>query len=394
MISDVNRLTADLHAYPMEELNRIKLALKKENKKIYDFGVGDPKLPLWEPAIDALKESASSSLGYPSIRGDAEAKEAHETYLKERFGLESDPDRALFPTRGSKEAIFHMALSLVGRKGKMTLAYPSPGYPVYKASALFAGAIPYEVELNEENNYLVKPWTFEREVIDDLACVWVNYPHNPTGTSVDRAYWDKLVAFCHKEDVILLSDESYVDIYHSELDTEGKKELRPITPLVCSSKKVVAFFTLSKRSGFTGLRAGFMAGDKSILEAHLKARANFGLSAPLCIQKAANLTWKDRFHVDERKKELSQRLDFAYGFTKGLGLIDKKPIVPFYLWLKIPERIKKDDIRFCLDLAKDGFVATPGAWLGGKTNKHFRLSLTLGEKEMAEAFKILAKHLI
>lgn len=388
MTYSVNSTTQNLAAYPMEELHRIKLSLKKENKTTYDFGVGDPKLPLWKPAVDALKKAAENSLGYPSVRGSQETQEAHEFYLKQRFAINPSEKRAIFPTRGSKEAIFHIAFSLIGRKGKHTLAYPKPGYPVYKSSALFAHGKGFEVELTEENQFLMEPWTFPKEVIKDLTAIWVNYPHNPTGKSVDRTYWEKIISWCHENDVILLSDESYVDMHHVDFNNHPS---RPATPLSFSDEGVIAFFSLSKRSGFTGLRAGFMAGDKNILEPHMTARANFGLAAPHCIQEAANLAWKDSTHVESRKKILSKRLDFAFDQAKNFGLIKEKPINPFYLWLKIPDRVKKNDIGFCLDLAKDGFIATPGAWLGAETGKHFRLSLTLENDQMSEAFKIL-KH--
>lgn len=393
MTSDVNQTTHDLKAYPMEKLFKIKSALKEKNKKFYDFGVGDPKLPLWTPAIDALKESASLSLGYPSIAGIPELLEAGENYLKRRFSLKPSKERALIPTKGSKEAIFHIALSLVGRKGRKTIAYPSPGYPVYHSSALFAGGKPFAIELNEENNYLVEPWKLSPETISDLCALWVNYPHNPSGKSVDNTYWQKLITWCHEHDVVLLSDESYCDMYHTDLDSPERQHLRPNCPLFFSSDRVLSFFSLSKRSGFTGLRSGFVAGDPKILKPHLKARANFGLASPLCIQKAASLTWNDDEHVEKRRATLSKRLDIAYDSLEKLGLIKEKPIVPFYLWLKIPENIKKDDIKFCLDLAEEGFIATPGSWLDAKSNQNLRLSLTLEPEEMTEAFKILTKKL-
>lgn len=394
MPAAVNSITSSLEAYPMEELLKIKQALKEKNQKFYDFGVGDPKLPLWEPAIEALKKGAEDSLGYPSIRGIKELEESSCDYLRRRFSLEDDLGRAIVPTRGSKEAIFHIALSLIGREGKYTLAYPAPGYPVYKSSALFARGKPYPVELTEENNYLVEPWNFPKEVQEDLCALWVNYPHNPTGTTVSKAYWEKLVGWCQKQDVILLSDESYVDLYHVSLDEKEHASKRPLSPLVVSSDRVISFFSLSKRSGFTGLRAGFMAGDRNILEPHLKARANFGLSSPLCIQKAAAVTWGDDEHVLARRECLSERLDFAFKELSQLKLLTKKPEIPFYLWLKVPDKKGQDDVSFCLDLARDGFIATPGRWLGAKENCFFRLSLTLSLKEMSEAFQILRKHVI
>lgn len=394
MPSFLNPVTKNLKPYPMEELVRIKQELQGENKKIYDFGVGDPKLPLWEQAIKTLQEKAATdSLGYPSIKGTKELDEAHRAYLKKNFSLELSDKASVLPTRGSKEGIFHIALSLIGRAGRKTLAYPVPGYPVYESSALFAGGTPYPVSLTEENNYLMEPWNFPREVQKDLAALWINYPHNPTGKCVSRKHLEKLVSWCQENDVILLSDESYIDLYHESLEDPSKQNERPVSAVTVSEDRVISFYTLSKRSGFTGLRAGFIAGDKRILEAHTKARANFGLSSPLCIQESARVTWMNEEHVKDRRKIMSQRLDLAFPILEKLGMVKEKPVVPFYLWLKIPDKIKEDDISFCLGLAKDGVIMTPGRWLGAQSDRHLRIALTLDKKNMLEAFKLLSQHI-
>jgi len=386
----VNPVTSNLNVYPMERLYTIKKSLLQEGKTLYDFGVGDPKIPLWKPILEAVKGSVDDALGYPSIGGISSLVVAQKNYLKKRFSFDLDPQKTgCVPTRGSKEAIFHIALSLVGRNGKKTIAYPQPGYPVYKSSALFAGGKAHPIYLSEKNSYLVEPWNFEPEVIKDLSALWVNYPHNPTGKSVDKSYWEKLIHWCQTNDVILLSDECYNDLYDHKFDEEGLEHLKPITPLSLSTDKVLSFFSLSKRSGFTGLRAGFIAGDKNILDPHIRARANFGLSSPVCIQRGAALAWQDDKHVEDRRKILSKRMAIAYPILKDLGMMKKKPDVPFYIWAKIPEHIKQDDITFCLNLAKKGVITTPAKWLGSQENNYLRFSLTQDENKILEAFEIL-----
>ena len=386
----VNATTSKLDVYPMERLFNIKKSLIKENKKVYDFGIGDPKLPLWTPIVEAVRNSVETTLGYPTIGGLDELYDAQKDYLKRRFNLSLDPGKSLLiPTRGSKEAIFHIALSLVGRSNKKTIAYPTPGYPVYESSALFCGATTYPINLNQKNNYRVEPWNLDSSVVKDLCALWVNYPHNPTGTSVNSSYWENLVSWCQKNDVVLLSDECYSDLYDHRFDSEEHKHLRPTTPLSFSTDKILSFFSLSKRSGFTGLRAGFIAGDINILKPHLKARANFGLASPTCIQKGATVAWKDDRHVEERRKILSERMNLAFTELKKLDMIEKKPEIPFYIWAKIPDHVKQDDITFCLNLAQKGVITTPARWLGSQEKNYIRFSLTQDKKNMMEAFKIL-----
>ena len=88
----------------------------------------------------------------------------------------------MIPTLGSKEAIFSFAQVVVDiERGKDTVAYTEPGYPVYERGALFAHARALALPLLEENGFLpdldaIDEWTLNR-----LAVLWVNYPNNPTG---------------------------------------------------------------------------------------------------------------------------------------------------------------------------------------------------------------------
>lgn len=379
--SYVNEVTANLKPYPMEELARIKQQLVSENKKIYDFGTGDPKIPTWQPIIDQLKETIPSISQYPTIKGMAVLANAQKSYLEKRLGLKASEKWDILPTRGSKEAIFHMALCLVGRNNRKRILYPNPGYPVYKSSIEFAGGIAAPYDLNAENNYLLEPWTLDQNIISDMAALWVNYPHNPTGAVVDEAYWQKLINWCHSNDVILLADDCYIDIYMNE---------KPHSPLQFSQDRVLTVMSLSKRSGLTGFRSGFIAGDINIITPLAKARANFGLGQPEFIQHASAVAWNDESHVDERREIFKDRVNIAGNALLELGLINKIPEGTFYIWCRVPDIFNGDDINFCLELAKKGIICSPSTWLAeGRINGYFRLALVPDIQETKEALNIL-----
>lgn len=135
----VNSVTKGMRPYPMEELARIKAELVKAGKPVYDFGTGDPKIPTWPPIRDAILKAIPLTSQYPSVKGSDALREAQWTYLTKRFGIQKIPEIGLIPAQGTKEAIFNIGLCLIGREGKKHLVYPDPGYPVYRASALYAG---------------------------------------------------------------------------------------------------------------------------------------------------------------------------------------------------------------------------------------------------------------
>jgi len=383
-----NDTTNQLKPYPMEELTVIRQTLISEGKKVFDFGTGDPQIPTWRPIVDALKSAISAVSQYPSVKGSPEFRQAFWSYCERRFQLTAEKGLDILPSNGSKEAIFHIALSLVGRAGgRKIIMYPNPGYPVYRSSALFAGGIPHPIDLKEDDDFLIKPWEQPRSVQQQTAALWINYPHNPTGAMINRPHLEKIIDWCHENKVILLSDDCYIDIYDPKLDQMGQ---RPINPLEISQSGIISFMSLSKRSGVTGYRSGFMLGAKDLIQGMQRARANFGVGTPQFIQQASVVAWQDDSHVLERRNIFAERMDLAYKHMSELGLIKQKPLATFYLWCRVPKN--GDDIEFCKGLAQHGVIASPSQWLSEGIRGYFRLALVPSLPEIEEAMQIIRKY--
>jgi succinyldiaminopimelate transaminase len=391
----VNSTTSAMRPYPMEELAKIKANLSKAGKPIFDFGTGDPKIPTWAPIRDAMLNAVPQISQYPSVKGSESLRDAQWGYLNRRFGISKSPDIGIIPAQGTKEAIFNIGLCLIGREGKKHLVYPDPGYPVYRASALYAGGIPYPVRVTKETNFRLEPWNLSTEIQRSTAAIWINHPHNPTGATASFDYWQQVIEWCHKTNTILLSDDCYVDIYDTSLDAninkDPRKDRRPLTPLQQSSDRVLTFMSLSKRSGLTGYRSGMIAGDSRIINAILQARANFGVGSPDFIQAAAQVAWSDETHVEERRKIFTHRLNLAAPYLQKLGLLDAMPEAAFYLWCKIPKSFSGDDVKFILALAEQGIITSPSTWLSEGMKGYFRLAMVPDDQATIEAMEILSK---
>ncbi|NRA67821.1 MAG: aminotransferase class I/II-fold pyridoxal phosphate-dependent enzyme [Pseudobacteriovorax sp.] len=381
-----NDITRNLPAYPMEELARIRSDLLAKGMTVYDFGTGDPQIPTWQPIKDSLSAAIPEVSQYPSIRGTAEIREAIWGYLKRHYQLTPEDGLDILTSNGSKEAVFHTALCAMGRKGKKTIAYPNPGYPVYRSSILFAQGRPYPIELEQKDHYLIKPWEMPKDIQSDCAALWINYPHNPTGATVTKENLEKIINWCQEKDVLLLSDDCYADIYHSSWDSKG---LRPEHPLSISTKNCLSFMSLSKRSGLTGYRTGFIVGDADLMKGLARARANFGVGTPTQTQKAAATAWHDETHVAARRQQFSERIDLAYRYLNELDLIADKPQAGFYLWCRLPAG--DDDVNFCLDLAKQGVIASPSQWLSEGIKGYVRFALVPTLPNTEKAMQILQK---
>ncbi len=387
----VNDVTYSLKPYPMEELKRIKNDLISNGAQVYDFGTGDPKIPTKKFIIDKLRGSIPQVSQYPSIKGTPSLREAQLGYMERRFGLAKDDGWDILPTRGSKEAIFHLALCLVGRQNKRTIILPDPGYPVYMSSVKFAGGIPHPVTLDKSNGYLLEPWKIDKDVISDCAAIWINYPYNPTGATAPNEYLKKVIEFCKKHDIVLLSDDCYNDIYDQSFDEKLKSGIdkRPPSPIFLSQEKVLTVMSLSKRSGMTGYRSGFLAGDSKIISLLTRARANMGLGNNDFISEASAAAWADDQHVLERRKIFTERMNLAFEILKEAKMIEKKPEAGFYLWCKIPDKYTNDDVRFAKELAERGVICSPSSWLSINSKGYVRFALVPELEDIKTALNIV-----
>ena len=212
-----------------------------------------------------------------------------------------------------------------------------------------------------------------------FAIVWINYPHNPTGAVAPLSYLEEVYSICREYGIILCSDECYVDVYYGE---------PPHSVLEVGKEGAVAFHSLSKRSGMTGYRSGFVAGDGEIVSTYLKYRSSFGVASPDFIQEAARVAWLDSEHVKERNELFRRKKELFEALFKELGLKFQPVEATFYFWVKLPEGVSSEE--YALFLLKYGIVISPGEFFGEGGEGYFRIALvpTLSQcKKAVELWK-------
>lgn len=382
----MNKAIKNLKIYPMEELNRIKASLKEKGIKIYDFGTGDPKEPTPEIIRNSIKNAIPEVSQYPSVAGRKDLKIAISNWFEKRFSVKLDPETQIIPSAGSKEAIFHFPLVFVDKdEDKKRVIFGTPAYPVYERGTLYAEGIPTPIKLKEDDGFLLRLDKIDKEILKETKIVWINYPHNPTGAVAPVSYLEETVKICQEYDIILCSDECYTEIYFEE---------RPHSALEFGVENVVVFHSLSKRSGMTGYRSGFVAGDEKIISFYKKERANFGVASPDFIQLAAKAAWEDESHVIERINIFKQKRDLFLEFLNKKGLEYLYPKATFYIWIKAPNGISAKD--YAKILLENGIVVSIGENFcssaeineGVCESQYFRIALVPTVEECKEAIKI------
>lgn len=362
----MNERLRTLPTYPMEQLATWSRELQAKGVEVLDFGTGDPREPT--PAIlrRALCDAVGEVSQYPPTAGTPGLRKAAAGYLKRRFDVAIDPEREVLATLGSKEALFHLPMTFVQvPSDKDLVLYGEPAYPVYEIGALFAEAWTYAVPLGVANGYAMDPDRLPRTVLQRASVVFLNYPHNPTGFCLSDDLWRRWVEVREEFGFVLVSDECYVDLHY-----EGP---RPRSVLEFGRKGCLAVHSLSKRSGMTGYRSGFVAGDAELIAKYRRFRASMGTAPQEFVQAAAAVAWTDDGHVAERRAVFAQKRDVLLALCRERGLKVHGSGAGLYLWLEVPA--ETNDVAYAARCREVGILVAPGSFFGKGQERFVRLAL-------------------
>ncbi|HET7271678.1 MAG TPA: succinyldiaminopimelate transaminase [Rubrobacter sp.] len=357
----LNPVLAQQGAYPLLRLDERREELVEKGAELFDFGTGDPREPTDKKIRQALVDGIPEVSRYPSTPGKRSLRETFCGWMRRRHGVTLDPESAVLPATGSKEAIFHAPLAFLHHShARRGVAYGTPGYPVYERGTLFAGGEALPVELKKEDGFLPRTQVIDPE---RTRILWINYPHNPTGATATYEYLEEVAEFCRKHDILLFSDECYNDIYSGG---------PPPSILEITTERTLAFCSLSKRSGMTGYRSAMMAGDPELISALRKLRPSIGVATQSFVQDAAIAAWANDEHVEKRRRIFDEKRALFTRFFEKSGLEYLHTEASFYLWVAVPGG---DDEAYALRLMEEGIVVAPGRSFGAGGEGYVRVAL-------------------
>ena len=196
----------EIPPYLFAEIDRKKAEMRRKGMDLIDLGIGDPDVPTPQPIIERLKKAAENPKHhrYPSYEGMIEFRTAVAQWYQKRFGVTLDAATEVLSLIGSKEGIAHIPLAFVNPGD--TVLVPSPGYPVYRVSTLFAGGTPYYLPLRKENGFLPNLSEIPETVAGKAKLLFINYPNNPTAAIAEKSFFEEVVAFARRHQIIVCHD--------------------------------------------------------------------------------------------------------------------------------------------------------------------------------------------
>jgi succinyldiaminopimelate transaminase len=362
----INPVLTEMAVYPFTRLEDERRRLVAAGVDVIDFGKGDPNEPTDRMIREALVEALPERAPYPLAQGLPELRDAAAGWVRRRFGVGLDPEREIVPTYGSKEAIFSLA-QVLGTDGRV-VAFGEPAYPVYERGALFARAHVQTLPLRRENGFLPDLAALD----DEVALVWVNYPHNPTGAVAPREFYDELAEAADRHDFVVGSDEAYTELWFDDPP--------PSALQTADRSRMVVFQTLSKRSSMTGYRSGFVAGPPDIVGALKAYRPTVGTAPQEFVQRASVVAWNDERHVEETRARYRAKRDVLIPAIEGCGWEIVASEATMYLWVVGPDPAA---------LLERGVIVSPGEMFGPSGEGYVRFALVPTLEECERAAEIL-----
>ena len=378
MIIKADRLNTVEEYYFSTKLKEVNSLIKK-GKPIINLGIGSPDLTPPQDALEALKVSLThqSANNYQNYNGLEDLRVSISKFYNKHYNVDLDFNSEILPLMGSKEGIMHISLAFLNVGDSVLI--PNPGYPTYASVTNLVQAKAICYDLVPENNWLPNFEELEKNDLKNVKLMWVNYPHMPTGATCDVDFFEQLISFAKKHQILLVNDNPYSFILNNKpisiFNVEGSKDY------------CLELNSLSKTFNMSGWRVGMVSGNKENISNILKVKSNMDSGMYYPIQRAAiavlNSTnsWFDKMNeiYNERRvlvKKLADSLNCKYE-NKSSGM---------FVWAKINSNKKSKEFTDDL-LYKHNIFIAPGDIFGSNGEGYVRFSLCATKELITKAIK-------
>ena len=371
-----------LPPYVIAEVNQMRHAARQAGKDIIDLGMGNPDQPPPKHVIDKLCEVAAKpdAHGYSQSKGIPGLRRAQASYYANRFGVELDPESEVVVTMGSKEGLASLANAITA-PGDVILA-PNPSYPIHTFGFIIAGATIRSVPVTPDEHYWKALDAAMAYTVPRPSVLVVNYPSNPTAEVVDLAFYERLVAWAKENEVWVLSDLAYSELYF-----DGKP-----TPSIMQAKGAkdvaVEFTSMSKTYSMAGWRMGFAVGNKQMIAAmtRVKSYLDYGAFTPIQAAAVAALNGPQDI-VEENRKLYHKRRDVMVEAFGRAGWEIPPPAASMFAWAPLPPAFRDmGSLEFSKQLLMHAEVAVAaGVGYGEEGEGHVRIAMVENEQRLRQA---------
>ncbi len=378
-----------LPPYVFAIVNDLKTKARARGEDIIDLGMGNPDRGTPKHIVAKLIEAAQNPRNhrYSASRGISRLRVAITRWYRTRYGVELDPDSEAIATIGAKEGLAHLALAVLG-PGDGALV-PNPTYPIHSYSVVIADGDLRSVPLEPGGDFFGRLEEAAKLAWPKAKLLILSFPHNPTTTCVDRAFFERVVAFAREHRLMVVHDFAYADLAYdgyrppSFLEAPGAKDVG------------VELFSLTKSYNMAGWRLAFCCGNPQMVHAlaRIKSYLDYGVFQPIQIAGIVALEG-DQSVVRDISEIYRKRRDVLVNGLNKQGWTVPKPKGTMFVWAPIPEEFRAmgslEFAKLCVQEAK--VAVSPGVGFGEYGEGYVRFALVENELRIRQALRGL-KHL-
>lgn len=371
-----------LPPYLFAEVNAMKAAARAEGRDIIDFGMGNPDSATPKHIVDKLTEAVADprTHRYSTSKGIPGLRRAIAGYYDRRFDVTLDADSEVVVTLGSKEGLANLAQAITS-PGDIVLA-PNPSYPIHAFGFVIAGASLWNITVTPDETFFAELERAVRHAVPPPTALLLSYPSNPTAMMATREFYRDVVAFCKRNNIFIVSDMAYSEIYFdgqpppSILETPGARDI------------AVEFGSLSKTYSMPGWRVGYGVGNKDLIGAlrRVKSYLDYGAFTPIQVASTAALNGPQDC-VAEVRNLYQQRRDVLTSAFGQAGWDVPPPPATMFAWAPVPKAFEKlGSLGFAKLLMEEADVAvSPGVGFGENGEGFVRLALVENRQRIRQA---------
>lgn len=389
MIEDFHRIKR-LPPYVFAEVNALKADARAAGADIIDLGMGNPDMQTPQHIVDKLVETVSKPRvhRYSASKGIPGLRRAQANYYGRRFGVKLDPDTQVVATLGSKEGFANMAQAITA-PGDMILT-PNPTYPIHEFGFIISGASVRHLPATSGDEFLAAVSRACRHTVPKPIAMVLNYPSNPTAMTADLDFYTEAVQLAKKEDLIILSDLAYAEIYFDDVPPPSVLQVPGAMDIA------VEFTSLSKTYNMPGWRMGFAVGNERLIAAlaRVKSYLDYGAFTPVQVAATAALNGPQNC-IDEIRAVYKGRRDALVDSFSRAGWDVPPPPATMFAWAPVPDQFKDiGSVGFSKLLIEKADVAvSPGVGFGEHGEGYVRIALVENEHRIRQAARNIKRFL-
>jgi alanine-synthesizing transaminase len=382
-----------LPPYLFAEVIDLMMSARRAGEDVIDLGMGNPDLATPDHVVEKIAEAARNPRNhrYSSSRGIPNLRVAITEWYARRHGVSLDPDREAIAVIGAKEGLSHFVLMTIG-PGDVVLV-PDPTYPIHQYSVIIAGGDARPVPLSADTDFIQNLEQAMSRTWPKPKMLILSFPHNPTTQVVDRAFFERVVAFARDNDLMVLHDFAYAEVCFdgyqppSILEVPGAKDV------------AIEFVSLSKSHSMAGWRVGFACGNPEMIHALARIKSYLDYGIPQAIQIGAIVALRGPQDVVAHNAAVyrGRRDTLIDGLGQpgdGAWKIDK-PVGTMFVWARIPEPFHAlGSMEFSRRLIRHANVAvSPGLGFGRNGEGHVRFALIENRHRLRQAVRGIRRFL-